>query len=259
MKHCIVILLVLWTAAGAWCGTYTWTATFGNWDDPNNWNPNGQPGISLYGPVTAITSGTVTVRGLNMNGLGPSATDLENSGVINIVSQNGSTPTLLVTSVLNNSGQINMSAGQFDVGNNMGIAPWTDRTIGITASGGGTISLTGGAFEITSPLTLDGQNIQGDGSGLIYCPSGVGTCLTVLSGNLVQANGGGLAIGLSGNSINNGGILSRQWRNAATRRRQRELRRDECIGRYDSGAGRFHGAAGLHRRGQLWQCRQRYW
>jgi len=207
MKHCIVILLVLWTAAGAWCGTYTWTATFGNWDDPNNWNPNGQPGISLYGPVTAITSGTVTVRGLNMNGLGPSATDLENSGVINIVSQNGSTPTLLVTSVLNNSGQINMSAGQFDVGNNMGIAPWTDRTIGITASGGGTISLTGGAFEITSPLTLDGQNIQGDGSGLIYCPSGVGTCLTVLSGNLVQANGGGLAIGLSGNSINNGGIL----------------------------------------------------
>lgn len=211
MKHCIVILLVLWTASVAWCGmvttVYTWTAGAGNWDNPNNWNPNAAPTITAYGPVTAITSGTVTVRGLGMTGMGPSATELDNFGVINIVSQSGSIPTLIVTSVLNNSGQINMSAGQFQVGNSVSVPPWTDPTIPITASGGGTISLTGGQFVITSPLTLNGQNIQGDGSGQINCPSGVGTCLTILSGNLVQANGGGLVVALSGGSINNGGIL----------------------------------------------------
>lgn len=207
MKQCIAILLVLGTASAAWCGTYTWIGGAGNWDDPNNWNPNGQPSISAYGAVTAYTSGTVTVRGLGMTGMGPSATELDNGGTINIVSQSGSTPTLYVTSVLNNSGQINMSAGQFQVGNGIGVPPWNDPTIPITASGGGTISLTGGQLVITSPLTLNGQNIQGGGSGQINCPSGVGTCLTVLSGNLVQANGGGLVVALSGGSINNGGIL----------------------------------------------------
>jgi hypothetical protein len=211
VKQCIVILLVLWTASVAWSGVvttiYTWTDGAGNWDDPGNWNPNGQPSISAYGAVTAITSGTVTVRGLNMTGMGPSATELDNAGVINIVSQSGSTPTLLVTSVLNNSGQINMSAGQFQVGNGTPVPPWNDPTIPITASGGGTISLTGGQLVITSPLTLNGQNIQGDGSGQINCSGPTGTCLTVLSGNLVQANGGGLVIALSGDTLNNGGIL----------------------------------------------------
>jgi hypothetical protein len=208
MKRLIVILLVLWTASGAWAGdiTYNWTAVAGNWDNPGNWNPNAVPTITAYGDfVTANTSGTVTDRGLNMTGIGPAANVLNNAGTINLVSQNGSTPTLIVTTTLANAGQINISAGYLEVGNNVGVPPWTDPTVGITASGGGSINLAGGKLVITSPLTLNGQTIQGDGSGMVNCGGVAGTCLTVLSGNVVQANGGGLA--LSGVNVSNGGIL----------------------------------------------------
>src|ERR1035438_1801792 len=103
MKRLIVILLVLWTASGAWAGdiTYNWIGGAGNWDNGGNWDIGSAPSIWAYGPfVTANTSGVVTVRGLGMTGMGPAANVLNNSGQINLVSQGGSVPTLIVTTAL---------------------------------------------------------------------------------------------------------------------------------------------------------------
>jgi hypothetical protein len=165
--------------------------------------------------VTAITSGTVTIGTVGMNGMGPAADTLDNTGTINLVSQSGSTPTLIVTSVLNNSGQINISAGYLEVGNNVGVPPSNNGNpiMPITATGGGTINLTGGVLTISSPLTIatgglgGGQNIESltGTSGLLTCTESVATCLTISAGNVIQANGGTLVV--AANSVNNGGIL----------------------------------------------------
>ncbi|MGD0778276.1 MAG: hypothetical protein ABSC05_36295, partial [Candidatus Solibacter sp.] len=205
MKRWIVILLALSTAAAAWGGDvfYNWTASSGIWEDGGNWDVGSPATLIAYTTVTANTSGSITVRGLGMSGMGPGANILNNSGTINLVSQSGSFPTLIVTSTLNNSGQINVGAGQFEVGN-------SDPTIATSATGGGTINVTGGMLQINSPLNLSSQTIQGAGSGMVTCGGNWATpCLTLPAGNVLTANGGGTGQGLviSGTNISNGGIL----------------------------------------------------
>ncbi|MBZ5724381.1 MAG: hypothetical protein LAP87_05230 [Acidobacteriia bacterium] len=198
MKRFVVTLFVLWTASLAWGSSiqYVWLGGTGTWDGANNWSPTGPPTITAYGDVvTAYTSGTITVRESGMTGMGPAVNVLNNSGVISLVKEGtgGNVPTLIVTSSLINSNQINITDGFLEVGNNVNVPPWMDPVTGITASGGGTINLTGGRLLITSPLTLSAQTIQGNGSGIVTCNGLAGLCL-ITAGSMMQANGGGLVV-----------------------------------------------------------------
>ena len=213
MKHSIVILLILGTAAAASGATvtYDWTGAAApdlSWANGTNWSQapdigHPVPGIwggSPYSTVN-IASGIVTVGSGVL--AGANTLNMTSGSQINLV---GSSPNLVVTTVLNNAGQINVSGGRFDLGDNEGAWPWNNPAQPIVASGGGTINLTGGQLLITSPLMLAGQNIQGNGTGLLTCNGLPGLCLTLLPGNSIQANGGGLVV--SSATINNtGGLL----------------------------------------------------
>ena len=119
--------------SGAWgtTVTYDWVGSAGSfWDVGANWQQSPDighpvPGIWGYSPTSTVNVGSVAVRTF----AGANTLNVTAGSQVS-VPQNGY---LVVTSALNNAGQITMSAGRLDLGNGTSYPPWTDPTVPITA------------------------------------------------------------------------------------------------------------------------------
>ena len=177
-------LLVTWLLAIVLPGradTYTWAnAASGNWNNAQNWSPNGIPG----GSDTAVfsTPGTYTV----------STTDNEAVNILQLGAASGT-----VT--------LNVSSGTFTV-NGTG----SDAAQSALIFSGGTI--TGpGSITLGGPLTWSGGTIYG----VVYCQGGgtISGSPSLVGGQLFNSGLSplaweGLLITDEGSVINNSGIIS---------------------------------------------------